>query len=266
MDQTDFTSLIVTYNSAQEASDLLADLRLYAPGSPVIVVDNASLDRTADIIGDQFPEVRLIRNSHNLGYAKAVNQGFAFCTSKYVLLLNPDIRIPASAVFKELLACIERSAQVAAVGPLQFKVEDNEQRLNFTSSYWSLRAFGVYLSYLLHQERKFSQPIRVTLINAGCMLIRRSAYEQVGGLNQKYFLYGEEPDLGLKFKRYGYECRLLPNIGVIHYRERSMQTVPARKRLRIRLQAILNISDAYLTGWTRIILDNLSGKKPYSSR
>jgi GT2 family glycosyltransferase len=165
-----------------------------------------------------------------------------------------------------MLGSLEYSPQVGVVGPLQFTVEEKGLGLKFNCSHWGLKAFGVYLSYQLHHNWSSAQPIRAPLINAGCMLLRRSAFEQVGRFNPKYFLYGEDPDLCLKLRRYGYECWLLPNVHVIHYRQRSLHTVPALERLRIRWQSIWNISDAFLTGWWRIFLDNLTGNKPNANR
>jgi len=266
MDQTKFTSLIVTYNSAHEISDLLVDLRMCAPSCPVIVVDNASQDQTVDMIRGQFPEVLLIRNLQNLGYARGVNQGFDHSSTEYVFVLNPDIRIPGPQVITAMLGCLENSPQVGAVGPLQFTVEEKMPGIKFNCSHWGLRTFGVYLSYQLHHNWSSTQPIQTPLINAGCMFLRRSVYEQIGRINPKYFLYGEDPDLCLKLRRYGYECWLLPNVHVIHYRQRSLHTVPRRERLCIRWQAIWNIGDAFLTGWWRIFLDNLTGNRPNGNR
>jgi GT2 family glycosyltransferase len=96
------------------------------------------------------------------------------------------------------------------------------------------------------------------------LFIRRSAFEQVGKLNEKYFLYGEEPDLFLKFRRYGFECYLLPHLAVTHYRERSLMTKPALQRLQIRFHAVWNVADAFITGWTRIILDRFMVTKSQS--
>ena len=96
MSQSSFTILIVTYNSGSEISNLLNDLLVCAPGSKTIVIDNASRDETVALVQEHFPYVQLIRNFTNLGYAKAVNQGFALCDTEYVLLLNPNIRIRVS--------------------------------------------------------------------------------------------------------------------------------------------------------------------------
>src|SRR5688572_23382117 len=210
MNQPSFTSLIVTYNSGSEILDLLDDLLIHAPDHKIIVIDNASKDATAVIIQEHFPKVEFIQNSTNVGYAKAVNQGFALCQTDFVLLLNPDIRIDSPGLFKEMETCLKQSRKIAVVAPLQFKNDDKEPYLNFTWSYYTADAFKVYLSYLWQQKQVFTEPIRVPFLNAGCLLIRRSAFEQVGRLNEKYFMYGEEPDLFLKFRRYELECYLLP--------------------------------------------------------
>jgi len=256
MSQPSFTSLIVTYNSAGEISNLLNDLLLYMPEGKIMVIDNASSDKTADVVKQHFPQVELIRNSTNRGYAKAVNQGFAQCQAEYVLLLNPDIRINSPEVFAEMERCLKHSRQIAAAAPLQFKY-DGKKYLNFTWSYTTTSAFKVYLSHLLQDKQAPTEPIRVTFLNAGCLLIRRAAFEQVGRLNEKYFLYGEEPDLFLKFRRQEFECYLLPNVGVTHYRERSLMTRPASQRLQIRFLAAWNVTDALIHGWTDILLDEL---------
>ena len=257
MPQPSFTTLIVTYNSTSDISNLLNDLLLYLPEGRIIVIDNASTDKTADVVEEHFPQVRLIRNSTNVGYARAVNQGFALCRTEYVLLLNPDIRINSSQLFDEMEMCLKHSRKIAAVAPLQFKEDHGTQHLNFTWSYMTLPTFKLYLSSLSPRQPVSTEPIQVTFLNAGCLLIRRTAFEQVGRLNEKYFLYGEEPDLFLKFRRHGFACYLLPGVGVTHYREHSLMTRPAFQRLQIRFLAVRNVTDALFYGWANILLDKL---------
>ena len=258
MYQASFTSLIVTYNSANEVLNLLDDLQLYVPANRIIVIDNASRDETVYVVQKHFPQVQLIRNSTNVGYAKAVNQGFDLCDTEYVLLLNPDIRITSLGLFSEMEKCLKHFWGIAAAAPLQFKNDEKKHSLNFTWSYSTPKAFKVYLSFLLRGNQVFTNPIRVTFLNAGCLFIRRSAFERVGKLNEKYFMYGEEPDLFLKFRRYGFECYLLPNSAVTHYRERSLMTVPALQRLQIKFRAIWNVMDAFINGWANIMLDKFA--------
>ena len=260
MNQPTFTSLIVTYNSSSEILDLLDDLLLNASDNKIIVIDNASKDETAIVVKEHFPQVELFQNSTNVGYAKAVNQGFALCHTDYVLLLNPDIRIDSPEVFVEMERHLKQSREIAAVAPLQFK-NDGKPYLNLTWSYYTMNAFRVYLSFLWHLEQVFTEPIPVAFLNAGCLLIRRTTFEQVGRLNEKYFMYGEEPDLFLKFRRYGLECYLLPNIAVTHYRERSLMTRPTLQRLQLRYYSARNVCDALLHGWANILFDGLALKR-----
>lgn len=262
MTSASFTNLIVTYNSASDILNLLADLRAHAPASRTILIDNASHDQTVQLVREQYPEVQLIENSTNVGYARAVNQGFDLCATEYVLLLNPDVRIDGDQVFAALEACLRNSRHIAVAAPLQFKSEGNVRHLNHSFSHWSPGAFKVYMAFLLRQKRSFHAPIQVTFLNAGCLFIRRSAFYEVGKLTEKYFLYGEEPDLFLKFKRFGFQCYLLPQVNVTHYRDKSLNTVPLPQRWRLRIQGIVNVVDALLIGCTRILFDKLTVRGP----
>jgi GT2 family glycosyltransferase len=264
MNSPTFTSLIVTYNSANEVLNLLTDLHCYVPANPIIVIDNASRDETVTFVQKQFPRVQLIQNSTNRGYARAVNQGFDQCDTEYVMLLNPDIRIASVRPFCEMENYLKQFGQIAAAAPLQFKNDRKETSLNFTWSYSTPNAYKVYLSFLLRYKQGFKEPIRVTYLNAGCLFLRRSAFERVGKFNEKYFMYGEEPDLFLKFKRYGFECYLFPDLAVTHYRERSLMTMPPLQRLQIKVHALWNIMDAFITGWAAILLDKFAINKSWS--
>jgi len=257
-----FTNVIVTYNSSVDIPALLADLGAHAPASRTIVVDNASPDGTADLVQAAFPDVHLVRNAVNVGYARAVNQGVGLSDSPHVFLLNPDIRIHSGAVFEALQQCLEREPRVAVAGPLQFKDDGKRLQLNFTWSYWTPPAFRLYLRYLKGRELPSSGPLKVAFLNAGCLFIRRSTFDAVGQLNEKYFLYGEEPDLFLKVMRYGFECRLVPGVSVSHAREQSLRTLPLLRRLQFKLRGGLNIADAVIRGVGNIMLDRLTGRMP----
>jgi hypothetical protein len=262
MKPSDFTNVIVTYNNNADILGLLSDLQLHAPASRTIVVDNASPDGTADLVRSRFPDVQLVRNAVNVGYARAVNQGFGLSESPQVFLLNPDIRIWSAAVFEALQECLACEPRVAVAGPLQFKDDGNRLHLNFTWSYWTPRAFQVYVSHALGRPLRATGPLKVAFLNAGCLFIRRSAFETVGKLNERYFLYGEEPDLFLKLLRHGLECRLVPGVSVSHAREQSLRSVPWFQRLRYRLRGGLNIADAVIRGIANIMLDRLTGRRP----
>jgi GT2 family glycosyltransferase len=84
MNSLPFTNVIVTFNNRAHIPGLLADLRQHAPGSKTILVDNASPDDTANLVQSEFTEVHLVRNDANVGYARAVNQGFALADTPYI--------------------------------------------------------------------------------------------------------------------------------------------------------------------------------------
>ena len=257
-----YTCVIVTYNSANEIGGLLDDLTSRRKHQPVIVVDNASQDGTASLIRERFPQVTLVQNRTDTGYASAVNQAFHLCDTEYFFLLNPDIRIPDHRVDTVLLDAIQNRPDVAAVAPLQFKDTDQKRYLTLTWSYWTPRAFALFLTALLRPEPLAYNPIPVTYLNAGCLFIRSSAFQKVGMFNEKYFLYGEEPDLFLKFKRAGYTSLLLPDAYVIHQRESSMKSLANKDYLAVKVQGSANILDALVNGWGNILRDTLSTKLP----
>lgn len=260
-----FTVLIVTYNSEEEVPQLLADMRASVAPSRTIVIDNASHDHTTTRIRAEFPAVRLIENAENIGYARAVNQGMALCETDFVFLLNPDIRIPDPNLFLTLLACLTASPKTAVAAPLQFKQTGETRALNFTWSYLAPSTLKLFLNHRFHLGPVDPNPRPVTFLNAGCLLIRKSTFLHVGKLNEKYFLYGEEPDLFLKLKRFGYTCCLHPEAMVIHHRERSLNTVSSLKRLRFRMQGWMNIADALVRGYMQLLLSP-PPKDKYSRR
>jgi GT2 family glycosyltransferase len=249
-----FDTVIVTYRSEQEIADLLDDLRRSAPAHPIVLVDNASPDGTAEIVRARYPEVTLVANRENVGYARAANQGIAAGDSPFVFLLNPDIRLPDPAFHEVMLAGIRGDPRVAAVGPLQVQLWRGREHLNHTWSYWSPRALAFFVARSFGLARAARTPLPTAFLNAGCLLLRRSAFEEVGGFDERFFLYGEEPDLFLKFRRYGYRALLLRATRVVHLRERSIRRLPLGQRWRRRLGAAANISVAVVRGVTALAL------------
>jgi GT2 family glycosyltransferase len=250
-----FSTLIVTFNNCSDILPLLEDIHAQAPPplNRIIVVDNASVDGTACLIKRHFPDVCLIPNHENVGFGKAVNQGFGLCNTSYFFLLNPDIRIPHPGFLARMIECIDESSSIAAVGPMQFKQFRDRLRLTFTWSYWNPRAFRLFVWHRLRRQIPDTLPIAVTFLNAGCLLVRSSAFRRSGMFSEKYFLYGEEPDLFLKFKEQGYQCHLIPSTHVIHHREHSIRTLSTWPRTFLKLSAVFKICHALLIGSVRIV-------------
>ena len=226
MSQPSFTSLIVTYNSASEISNLLDDLLLHSPGNQIIVIDNASRDKTVQVVQERYPRTPSRFETRRMwDTPEPLIRGFNIAIRNTYSLFKPRYSHSLSPGFHGIGEVPETvTPRIAAVAPLQFKDDNGRRSLNFTWSYMTTATLKLYLSFSRQRKLASIDPMRVTFLNAGCLLIRRTTFEQVGRLNQKYFLYGEEPDLFLKFRRYGFECYLLPAVAVIHYRERSLMT------------------------------------------
>ena len=249
-----FDTVIVSYQSEREIGDLLGDLRHSAPAHRIVVVDNASADATARIVRERHPEVTLVVNRENVGYARAANQGIAACGAEFVFLLNPDIRLPDPAFQGAMLAAIRTDPRVAAVGPLQFQLWRGREHLNHTWSYWSPRPLAFFVARSLGLARGARAPLPTAFLNAGCLLLRRSAFEEVAGFDERFFLYGEEPDLFLKLRRYGHRALLLRATRVVHLRERSIRRLPLGQRWWRRLGAARNITVAVVRGVAALVL------------
>lgn len=247
-----FDTVIVSYQSEREIGDLLEDLRRSAPAHRIVVVDNASADATARIVRGRHPEVTLVVNRENVGYGRAANQGIAACGAEFVFLLNPDIRLPDPAFHEVMLAGIRVDPRVAAVGPLQFQLWRGREHLNHTWSYGSPRALAFFVARSFGLARAARTPLPTAFLNAGCLLLRRSAFEEVGGFDERFFLYGEEPDLFLKLRCYGHRALLLRATRVVHLRERSIRRLPLGQRWRRRLGAAANITVAVVRGVTAL--------------
>jgi N-acetylglucosaminyl-diphospho-decaprenol L-rhamnosyltransferase len=169
----------------------------------IIVVDNASSDRSSEAIRTQFPEVRLLENDHNAGFALAMNQALRLASAPYLCLLNPDCEIKAGALLS-LCQELQGHADILAIGPQLLNTDGSIQRsgrklpslLNTLcnallpervkkSDWFIQRVFG---------RTDFTQPAQVEELSGACFLTRRELFEKVGWLDEAFFLYYEEVD------------------------------------------------------------------------
>ena len=205
----------------------------------IVVVDNASSDGSGEMVRAEFPHVRLVANDDNLGFTAANNQGLALSQGCYLLLLNPDTELVGDAL-ATMLRYMDSHPVAGALGPRLLYPDGGQQP--------SRRRFPTFATALLEstvlQEwwsdnrilRRYTmadtpdnaiQP--VDWVVGACLLVRREAYEQVGGLDEGYFMYSEELDWCRRCKSAGWEIIYLPTATVIHYEgQSSEQVVPAR--------------------------------------
>ncbi|HEY8737032.1 MAG TPA: glycosyltransferase family 2 protein [Candidatus Dormibacteraeota bacterium] len=235
----DVTAVIVSYQVRQHLARCLRSVLSSTYRPEVIVVDNASADGSPDLVAREFPRVQLIRNSRNLGFATASNQGIRASTRSYVLSLNPDTEVTLSAI-RVLRDYLEDHPEVGAVGPKIIRPDgslDFAARRSFPTVATAFARLS-RLSRLFPTSPRFARynltyrsPDETQEMDAGtgaCLLLRRSALDQVGLFDEAFFMYGEDLDLCYRLKQGGWKIVYLPAAEVLHYKGESSRQVSYR--------------------------------------
>jgi len=207
----------------------------------VSVVDNDSTDDSVDMVQNDFPQVQLITNKQNVGYPAANNQGLrrlgldngpAEERPRYCLLLNPDTEVPPDA-FRKMIAYLEQNPEVAIVGP-KLVMPDGKLDLACRRSFPSpeiafYRMLG--LSRLFPNSQRFSrynmtyldedELAEVDSVVGAFMMVRTEAIDQVGLLDERFWMYGEDLDWAKRIKDAGWHVMYNPEVTVLHVKRAS---------------------------------------------
>ena len=199
----------------------------------VIVVDNASTDGSADLIAVEFPEVKLIRNRDNVGFARGNNQGIRVSQGRYVLLLNSDTLVKPDAL-TQLVAFMDQHAAAGAVSPRLVLPGGEPQAFVFGGdpSIGYLIKRGLYRLVLRRPSHDWhtAQIQAVDWVSGACLLVRRAAIEQVGGLDENIFMYFEDADWCKRIRQAGWQVMFNPQIEIVHLGGQSLRQNPAARR------------------------------------
>lgn len=208
-----------------------------APAMELFVVDNASGDGSAAMVSTEFPQVRLIQSPTNGGYAYANNLALRQCQGEYLLLLNPDTELPPRAL-KEMVDFMEAHPEAGIAGPKLVRENgslDLACRRSFPTPEVSFyRMLG--LSKLFPRSRRFGrynltyldpdQPAEVDSVVGAFMLVRAAAAQQVGLLDESFFMYGEDLDWAYRIKARGWKTLYNPAVVVLHLKGASSRRHP----------------------------------------
>lgn len=199
----------------------------------VLVADNGSTDASQVMLRDNFPHVRIIQNEKNVGLGKASNQGIEATRGRYVLLLNNDTLVNGSSL-DAMVEFLDNTPDAAAVGGRLLNPDGSYQAAgNKFPSLFEEFLIATRLGALVspgYPDREYPDHVeRVDWIGSACVLLRRSALDQVGLLDEDYFIYGDEADLQYRLKKAGWKNYYLPNVTTIHYGGRSMNRWSRRK-------------------------------------
>ncbi len=223
--------IIVNYNASRLLKDCIDSIYREATTVPfdIWVVDNHSTDTSVPMVRQNFPHVNLIENKENVGFAKANNQAIKKCTGDYILFLNPDTLVLRNAVEKT----VEFMDENSTIGICGCKVLNEDGTLQFACRR-SIPTPGVAFFRLTGLSRLFpnskimakynltyldpDQPHEVDAVSGAFLMIRREVVDNIGKLDERFFMYGEELDWCFRAKKAGWKVMYYPNAEIIHYK------------------------------------------------
>ncbi len=237
----DLSVVIVNWNTRDLLRDCLRSV-YESEGEftfETIVVDNCSSDGSAGMAREEFPQVHLIEAETNRGYACANNLGLRRLEARYYLLLNPDTVVPPHAL-REMIAFMDGHPEAGMAGPKLVMADgslDLACRRSFPTpenSFYKL--FG--LSRVFPKSERFGQynltyldPDEIAEVDSvvgAFMMVRREVVDEIGGLDEQYFMYAEDLDWALRAKRTGWKVYYYPEVTVLHYKRQASEQNPQK--------------------------------------
>lgn len=225
--------IIVNFNSGDKLQLCIESLLKVDSNLEVVIVDNASVDDSLSRLDSTYgndSRIQIIQNQENLGFAVACNIGARQTTGNYLFFLNPDCKVEEDSIAK-LVTCLCDGPEIGMVGGLILNSDGSEQvggrravptpwrslvRV-FRLSCLSNRYPRLFSDFNLHLQPLPDHPIEVEAISGACMMVPRKAYEDVGGLDEGYFLHCEDLDWCMSFRKHGWKVKFVPDAKIAHF-------------------------------------------------
>lgn len=222
------STIIVNYNAGEFLRSCVDSLLNCPLETEVIVVDNASTDDSLDALAG-LPNVQIIKNATNVGFATACNVGIRVASAPFLLFLNPDCFFKPDTLIR-LLEAMRFDERVGMVGGLLVNPDGTEQaggRRAIPTPWRSfVRAFGLarfadrwprlFFDFHLLKQPLPNHNIEVEAISGACMMVRREAIQDVGEWDERYFLHCEDLDWCMRFRQKGWKILFVPSARVTH--------------------------------------------------
>jgi GT2 family glycosyltransferase len=234
------TAVVVNFNAGEALQACVRSLLNSSLRPFVAVLDNASTDRSAEHLRSlyaDFPGLEIRFNPGNIGFAPAVNLGVRAADTDYVLVINPDCEVERDTIAR-LCRALETDPQAAVAGPrvtdARGRIEKASQRrfpdpwksLVTYAGLWRLgRWIPAFRGVPVAQAGWSWETVRAEAVSGACMLLRRSAFVEAGGMDEGYAMHCEDLDLMYRLHRAGWHCLYVPGAGARH-----TQGVPSRSR------------------------------------
>ncbi|TRZ51518.1 glycosyltransferase family 2 protein [bacterium] len=229
--------IVVNWNTKELLADCLRSIYTHTSNLSfeVIVVDNASVDGSPEMVAADFPQATLIRNHQNLGFGRANNQGFALARGKYIGLLNSDAALLNEA-FEVLVKCLDSRSSVGIIGPILLKEDGSVDRAcargfitlktEFLSATGLTGLFPGRFSGAGQPLLEYENSQSVDCLSGACLLIRREALDKNRIFDPTFFMYGEDVDLCYGVKARGWKVYYCSAAKVLHRGKASTNQNP----------------------------------------
>ena len=219
--------IIVNYNSGEELIVCIKSIRRYLSNVSyeIIVIDNNSTDNSRELLKESTMDINKIFLENNTGYAIANNYGMEQCKGEYILLLNPDTYIKNNSI-KQMIDFLDSKPDVGVLGPLL--IDPNGKIQLPSSNFPDLKQQILYMlscKFLLNRIARSSEqrvalklknPFDVDWVSGACFMLKRTIYETIGGLDERFFLYAEDVDWCIRIKDSGWKIFCHPSSEVVH--------------------------------------------------
>ncbi len=224
--------VIINYNTREELRSALLSIDRLEPKEEleVLVVDNGSSDGSREMVREEFPQVKLISNDLNRGYAQACNLGMLFTEAPFVMVLNSDVEFLKGHP-RDLVRFLKEHPRAGAVGP---QLLNSDGTLQFSCRNFPSLAVSLGHAFLgdLFPRNPFTRSYHmidfdhcevaeVDWISGAAMMLRRQAFEEAGGFDEGYFMYVEDVDLCWRLKRTGWKVFYCPEVKIVHHIARA---------------------------------------------
>jgi GT2 family glycosyltransferase len=257
--------VIVNYESSEFLDQCLRSVYDSSDGIPinVFVQDNASKNGI-DNVNIKFPQIELTKNDYNMGFARAINRALAKTSAPYILLLNPDTIIQ-DGFFEDILRYIKDNENAGIIGPKILNLDGSVQgsARNFPTPLTALFGRASLLTRFFPNNRITRAniltarsdgitPMEVDWVSGACILLRRSALEEVGYLDERFFIYWEDADLCRRMWQKGWKVVYFPQAAVYHYVGGSSRVTPIRSILEFH-KSVYKIFNKYNKPYLRVL-------------
>jgi GT2 family glycosyltransferase len=257
-----YSIIVVNYNGGSKLLDCIDSIFRFTPNLELIVVDNGSIDNSISIIAEAFPEVIIIRNSKNIGFARANNMAIKKARGRWIVLLNPDTKVTKNWL-DNLLKCAESSSGIGIVTPKLLRMDGKTidsagHVFDFRTGFSYDRGSGET------DKAQYDSAEEVASCPFACAAVRTEVISGIGLLDQKMFLYFEDLDYCIRARVAGWRVFYCPSSVVLHMRSgvtpansKRIQRWAVAYRLRIILKCY-NGRNAVKYGVLRMLRDVMS--------